>query len=169
MDNRTHRQTQLLIENHQLSNYKFNIFLKCIVYLFFLYTWTTGHTDKHNFWWTITNCPNITSIFFLNISILIWHMDNQTHWQTQPLVDNHQLSNSNLNILLKFILYLFSLYTWTTGHTDEHNFWWTIPSCPILTSIFFSNLLCIYYNWIFGQTDTQKNTNFDGQSPVVQI
>ena len=132
MDNPAQRWTKLLTDNHQLSNYNFNIPLK-------------------------------------SVSILIGHMDNQTHWQTQPLVDNHQLSNSNLNILLKFILYLFSLYTWTTGHTDEHNFWWTIPSCPILTSIFFSNLLCIYYNWIFGQTDTQTNTNFDGQSPVVQI
>ena len=56
-----------------------------------------------------------------NFNILIGHMDNRTHRQTQLLMDNNQLSNSNLNILLKYIPYVFSLDTWTTRHTDEHN------------------------------------------------
>ena len=58
---------------------------------------------------------NIFSIFFIG------QMDNWTHIRTKLLIDNHQLSNSNFNILLKCILYLFSLDIWKTGHLDKHN------------------------------------------------
>ena len=123
MDNRTQRRTKLLMDNQQLSNSNFNNLLKCILYLFSLDIWTNGHTNKINFYWTTTSCPILTSIFFSNVLciVLIGRMDNRTHRQTQLLMDNHQLSNSNLNILPKCIPYLFSFDTWTTGHTDEHN------------------------------------------------
>ena len=42
-DNRTHRPTQLLLDNHQLSNCNFNILHKCIVIYFY---WTHGQPDK---------------------------------------------------------------------------------------------------------------------------
>ena len=42
MDNWTHRQRQLIMDNHQLSNHNFNIFLK---YILFYFHWTHGQPD----------------------------------------------------------------------------------------------------------------------------
>ena len=70
-------------------------------------------------------CPILTSIFFSNVSSIYFHW---THGQTDTLrkwtFNNHQLSNSNFNILLKCILHLFSLDI-RTRQTDRTNFYWT--------------------------------------------
>ena len=159
------------MDNHQLSNCNFNILLKCILHLFSLNTWTTGHTDKQNFKQKTTSCPILSSIFFSNVFsfyfhwthgqtdtltkstfnekttscpiitsiffqmycvfILIGHMDNWTHRQRQLIMDNHQLSNHNFNIFLKYILF--------------------------------------YFHWTHGQPDTQMNKISNGQKTVVQF
>ena len=94
-----------------------NILLKFILYLFSLDTWTIGHRDQQNFYLTHTCCPMLTSIIFSNVLSIIFHWTNgQQDTQTSLyLMDTYRLSYSNLNILLKCILYRLSL---THGQSD---------------------------------------------------
>ena len=144
------------MENQQLSNHNFNIFSNVLCIYF---NWTHGQLD------TLTNTTlNGQPLVFqfqlqyssqmYSLSIFIGHMDKQT--QNQLLMDYQQLYNSNFNILLKCIVYLFQLDTWTTGHTDEHNF--LMDNHQLSNSNFNKLLKCILYLFSL-DTGTNRHTN----------
>ena len=67
MDNRTHRQTKLLMDNHKLSKSNFNIFLKYIVYLFRRIL----KLELDNLWLSIKSCFHLCVHFTVGDGRLI--------------------------------------------------------------------------------------------------
>ena len=128
------------MDNHQFPILT-SIFFSNVLCIYF--NWTHGQLD------TLTNTTlNGQPLVFefqlqyssqmYSLSIFIGHMDNWTHRRTKLLMDNHQF---NFNILLKCIVNLFTLDTWTTAQRQKFYttcpglYRNTIPTLPGISSV----------------------------------